>query len=148
MTMKQVSKEDFEVLSKYHPAEIRYYADTGTEINRRKPVRVTVKRPPKAVTKKKVSPQEGAAKESARGKFVQLTTKPIGSTPPNSVKYNVYCGIKRVFGNDPTKVMKRTDLTKKLDTALPGFDKVSQITPTITALIKDGYMRYTGEAAS
>lgn len=138
MTMRQVTKEDFEVLSKYHPAEIRYFADTSVEIKRRKPSRVTVKRPPKSPV--------AARPNVVRGQFIQLTTKDIGATAPSTVKYNVYTEVKRALENDPTKVMRRTELTQAVDKAMPNYSKKSQIVPTITTLLRNGQLRYTGAA--
>ena len=31
MTMRQVSKQEFDVLAKYHPGEVRYYVDLNTK---------------------------------------------------------------------------------------------------------------------
>ena len=146
MTMKQVSKEDFEVLSKYHPAEIRYYADTGTEVTRRKPTRVTVKRDRKPIKRVGKQAAKGGNRANA-SKFVQLTTKNAGAMRPNTLQYAIYCDATRVLKEDPTKVLKRNELTAKLVARNPNNDKDTQIVPTISALIKNGYLRYTGEAS-
>jgi len=146
MAMKQVSREDFEVLSKYHPTEIRYYADTGTEVTKRKPTRVTVKRNRKPI--KHVGVENGVNRRANASKFVQLTTKGAGNMRSDSMQYRLYCETTRLLNEDPTKVLRRSDLTAKLVKKNPGLNKVSQIVPAISALIKGGYIRYTGEASS
>ena len=144
MTMKQVSREDFEVLSKYHPTEIRYYADTGTEITKRKPVRVTVKRKPTVVATKS---NRGGNRRANATKFVQLTTKSVGDMRPDSLQYRMYCDASRVLNEDPTKVLKRNELTDKLVKRHPKLNKKSHIVPAISGLIKRGFLRYTGASA-
>jgi len=141
--MKQVTREDFEVLSKYHPTEIRYFADTGVEINKRKPVRVIVRRPP-ASTNGAKSPQAGIPKN----RHVQLTTKGAGNMSPSTLKYKVFTATCRIMQKDPTKVMTRPELTDALVKALPNLDKKSNIVPSVSSLIKSGNLRYVGEEAS
>ena len=144
--MRQVSKEEFEILTRFHPGEVRYYVDVnralstrskGAKVNvRRKPI----KRIPKATIK-------GGNRANA-SKFVQLTTKGAGNMQPNSMQYKLYCEATRVLNEDPTKVLKRNELTAKLVKRNPNLSKVSQIVPAISALIKGNYLRYTGEASA
>jgi hypothetical protein len=140
--MKQVPREDFEVLTKYHPGEIRYYVDTNKVIAKNRGAKVTVRRKP-------IKDKTGNSKtsHSNRGLHIQLGVKGAGNMSTSSIQYNVYCAATRVLAEDPTKVMLRTDLTKQLESALPSYSKVSQIVPSITSLIKSGRLRYTGAPA-
>jgi len=140
--MKQVPREDFEILTKYHPGEIRYYVDTKTSIAKNRGAKVTVRRKP---IKNKTNSSKTS--HSNRGLHVQLGVAGTGNMSTSSVQYNVYCAASRVLAEDPTKVMLRTDLTKKLESVLPSYSKISQIVPSISSLIKSGRLRYTGAPA-
>lgn len=137
--MKQVPREDFECLTKYHPGEIRYYVDTNIAIAKNRGAKVSVKRKPKPTS----NPQTGVTKN----KFIQVTVKGAGNMHADSIQYGVYCQATRILANDPTKVMKRRELVTELVKALPQYNKISQITPSVTALIRLGHLRYTGAQA-
>jgi len=144
--MKQVPREDFECLTKYHPGEIRYYVDTGIAIAKNRGAKVNVRRKPRSqagANGTTRNPQSGVAKNQ----FVQVTVKGAGNMHTDSIQYNVYATATRILANDPTKVMKRRLLVKELVKALPQYHKVSQITPSVTALIRLGHLRYTGAQA-
>lgn len=143
--MRQVTKEQFEMLTIFHPGEVRYYVDINTVVNKNRGARVNVKRKPRksGKSKSKGSAQSGVTKNQ----FVQVTTKGASNMRADSIQYNVYCAATRILANDPTKVMKRRELVKQLVKALPQYNKVSQITPSVTALIRLGNLRYTGAIA-
>jgi len=143
--MRQVSKEEFEVLTRFHPGEVRYYVDVNRALSTRsKGAKVNVKRKPIKRVGKQAAKGGNRANAS---KFVQLTTKNAGAMRPNTLQYAIYCDATRVLKEDPTKVLKRNELTAKLVARNPNNDKDTQIVPTISALIKNGYLRYTGEAS-
>jgi len=155
--MKQVTKEEFEILTRFHPGEVRFYVDTGTDVARRSGTKVKVSHPAaksrrplqtarhrtKAVDGDK-PPVNRPGFAANRNQFVQLGIKGANGMRPETITYNVYASCTRIFASDPTKVIKRTELTKKLEAALPQMGKTSQIVPAISALIKKGNLRYTG----
>jgi len=137
--MRQVTKDEFEVLTRFHPGEVRYYIDVAKALNRNKGAKISVKRKPV------VAKQYG---RNAPKQHVQLTTKDTSDMRPESLRYIVYRASMRAFGSDPTKVMTRGELTTKLCRTLPNRNKKSHIVPTISGLIKSGYLRYTGTLAN
>lgn len=137
MSMKQVPREDFEVLTKYHPGEVRYYVDTAIAIAKNKGARVSVRRAP-------VSVISHPKRTRTHGKHVQLGTQ--GIEPKVGTKsYVVYAAVRKTLEQDPTKVMTRIELTQAVTKALPMHSKKSVITPAITTMIRQGVLRYTGE---
>jgi len=140
--MKQVPREDFEILTKYHPGEIRYYVDTSNTVKKNKGARVKVKRNPKKKIVRKTS-------HSNRGRFVQLAVpNGQGNMMQGTKQYLVYSTVTRILENDPTKVLSRKELTDKTCAALPAHSKQSVIVPSISALLKLNRLRYTGDQAT
>lgn len=140
MSMKQVPRDDFEILTKYHPGEVRYYVDTAIAIAKNRGAKVNVSRKPKAVVC-------GAKKPAviSYGKHVQLG---IGTYVPKlgTKSYMVLHAAKAILENDPTKVMLRPELTQAVAVRLPQHDKKSVIVPALTLLIREGTLRYTGSS--
>jgi len=136
--MRQVTKEQFEMLTIFHPGEIRYYVDIGTVVNKGRGAKISVKRTPRSGASSKKSPKREV-------KYIQVTVKGAGNMRPDSLQYSVYSAATRALANDPTKVLSRKALTDALAKALPSVDRSSQIVPAISALIKLGNLRYTGE---
>lgn len=148
--MRQVTKEEFEVLTKFHPGEVRYYVDVNKALaTRNKGARVNVRRKPIKVAPKKRGKGKGGNQPHGGNRAnaslpIQLTVKSGTEMRPNTLQYTLYCDVTRVLNEDPTKVMVRSDLTKKLVARNPNLNKASQIVPTLSALITNGYLRYTG----
>lgn len=156
--MTQVPKEDFEILSKYHPGEIRYYIDTGTRLtHRRKPTRVTVKRKPvgkkKAAKKKKHSKRDATStKRPINGtghgtnKPVRYTGKDAGYEVEGSISKQVEDKVKALFAGDPTRVIGRANLTVMVcrDTGL----HKTKVNPAITDLLKREVLTYKAPATA
>lgn len=141
--MRQVTKEEFEILTRFHPGEVRYYVDISSATKRKAGATVNV-----GGTKlpHKTRPARGGKSASQnRGRFVQLGVKGAGNMSAGSVQYNVYVAASRILAEDPTKVLSRIDLTAKIGKAIPHYDKISRIVPSLSSLIRDGRLRYTGE---
>ena len=147
--MRQVNKEEFEVLTRFHPGEVRYYVDISKAVNRNKGARVNVKRKP-MVNRKPKTPIKAVGfklSHSNSGRFVQLTVNGAasGDMQTGTKQYKVYSTVTRLLESDPTKVIKRTELTSKLVDELPQFSKNSVIVPAITALLRLKRIRYVGQ---
>ena len=84
--MRQVSKEQFEMLTIFHPGEVRYYVDIGTVVNKTRGARIDVRRKPSKTDRTTTSPQKGITKN----KFVQVTVKGAGSMKAGSVQHKDY----------------------------------------------------------
>lgn len=134
--MRQVTAEEFEVLTRFHPGEVRYYVDTSKPLNRKQGAKVTVKKASRVSTNTLTG-------QAAAGQHVQLTTKEMKSSP-GTLKYKVYRTAVNILQSDPTQVLLRSELTDKLAAALPHCDKKSQVVPTISGMIKTGELRYVG----
>jgi hypothetical protein len=152
-TMTQVTQKEFEVLTSFHPGEVRYYVDINSTIRRNKGARIAVRREPsKAAAKPSVKPASEAStlplSTTNRGRFIQLGLSGAGrNINQGTAQYLVFSTITRILENDPTKVMKRTDLTAAVDAQLPNINRTSCIVPAITTLLKIGKLRYTGDPA-
>lgn len=146
-TMTQVTQAEFEVLTGFHPGEIRYYVDINSTVRRNKGARVAVRRHPSKVTAKPTHTGKPLSLLN-QGKHVQLALNGAGRDIKSGTKqYQVYMSITRILENDPTKVMLRTDLTAAVQKSLPNISKNSCIVPAITVLLKIGKLRYTGAPA-
>lgn len=145
--MRQVGKDEYEILTRFHPGEVRYYVDIAKATSRRKGEKVVkVTRKAKASVTVKSAPESMPANFSRRGysQHVQLTTQDAGSMRPDSIMCKVYTSCVSIFNADPTVVLTRSALTAKLVAAYPDWSKLSQIVPAISGLIKKGNLRYTG----
>ena len=155
--MRQVSQEEYGILTRFHPGEVRYYVDIDKATSRTKGEKVVkttrkTKVPVAAdgsttnVTAKAVTKKTVPAIFSRRGysQHVQLTTKDAGSMRPESILCKVYTSCVSIFNADPTVVLTRKALTEKLLAANPSMTKLSQIVPSISGLIAKGNLRYTG----
>lgn len=142
--MKQVTKEEYEVLTRFHPGEIRYLVDTNKSISRRKGAKVTVKR-------KAAAPKVKATKKiGGRGspnKHVQLTTNRY-EYKPGSLGEKVQRIVRIELENDPTNVVGRSDLVNRATSSCQGRFTKSQINPIVSDMIKHGDLRYTGANAA
>lgn len=141
--MRQVSKEQYEMLTIFHPGEVRYYVDIGIVTHRKRGASARNGKP----TTKHVSGHAGTSVvkhggSHKRGQYVQLGVAGAGNMRPETVQYKVYCAATRILAEDPTKVMLRPNLTSALVMDLPDMDKVQQIVPAITTLIQTNRLRY------
>ena len=144
--LRQVSKEEFEVLTRFHPGEVRYYVDVNKALNtRNKGAKVSVKRKP--IKRVPQAPVGRGGNRANASRHVQLTTKGAGEMRADTMQYVIYCDATRILNEDPTKVLKRNELTAALAKRQQNLNKASQLVPAISALIKTGYLRYTGEAS-
>lgn len=147
--LRQVSKEEFEVLTRFHPGEVRYYVDVNKALNtRNKGAKVNVRRKPIKRVPQAQAPVGHGGNRANASRHVQLTTKGAGSMNAGTIQYKVYCTASRALNEDPTKVLTRSELTAALAKRLPELNRKSQIVPSISALIRIGNLRYTGEASS
>lgn len=148
--MRQVSKEEFEVLTRFHPGEVRYYVDVGKALNtRHKGAKVNVKRKPiaKKIGKKakRAGPKPGkegrAINGTGRGmnKPIIYTGKDAGYILIGSVSKKVEAEVKRVYEGDATRVVGRSDLAK-IVMRNTGLARGS-VHPCISDLIKRGTLR-------
>ena len=137
-TMTQVTKEDFEVLTKFHSGEIRYFIDFSSKVHARKPTRVTVKRNPGV--KRRNRPSHFNARERARiplrlGKLPNgITGARLKQVAEETVK---------IFRAHSSMTMRRDDLTKALMDSLDLGQP--QISPRISDLIKGGYLEVVAD---
>lgn len=118
MSMRQVSKQHYEVLKNYHPAEVRYYVDTGT----RKGGKPAKKR-------KRNMPNK-------RGQIVQLSQNGHTFKHESSAYARMNKCLHAVLENDPTKVLTRGEVTDAI-MAGGGF-ALGQVRP----FISDAILRY------
>ena len=141
--MRQVSKDEYEVLTRFHPGEVRYYVDIDRATKRKQGNPVKIGR----TKARKVPSQRRGAHVRGKSQFVQLTSKGANGMRRDSLMYTTYSTITRILGSDPTKVITRRALTDQLAVECPGMSRISQIVPTVSGLIGRGYLRYTGESA-
>lgn len=153
--MRQVTREDFEVLTKYHPGEIRYYVDVDKALaSKRKPTRVTIKRPTKKVAKKTakkkpVQRNTGTAINAMSGRRNNAPLQ-LGLASPsfkaNSKSESQWRLVKLQLHNDPTRVIGRTDLVSTIVSG--SVYNATQIGPFVSDCLKKGYLRYKQETAA
>lgn len=142
--LRQVSKEEFEILTRFHPGEIRFYVDVGKALNtRHKGAQVSVKRKP---VKKKASAKKVASKKVISGRAGKTLNAPmiLGTNSPsfreNTKSESWWRLVKLQFHNDPTHVLGRTDL---VNTIVNGSTYTNnQIGPFVSDCLKNGYLRY------
>ena len=151
--MKQVTKEEFEVLTRFHPGEIRYMVDTNKVIYRRKGAAVTVSRKATAPKKKRKSGRSVVAIKPGVGRGGNSTQRPKNAPmqlvtsshefKEGSLSVALYRLVKLKFERDPTKVIGRTDLVAEIvDTSIYA---PNQVGPFVSDCVKRGILRYTGE---
>jgi len=150
--MRQVSKEEFEILTRFHPGEIRYYVDVGKAINRTKGAKVAVTRKPKATKKKsakKAKKKIVTVGVNAKSGRVNNAPLQLGLHSPsfkaNTKSESQWRLVKLQLHNDPTQVMGRTDLVNTIVTG--SIYSNTQIGPFVSDCLKNGYLRYTGNAS-
>ena len=144
--MRQVCKEEFEILTRFHPGEIRYYVDVGKALNtRHKGAKVSVTRKP---VKKKVA-KKGAKRASPQGingrsGKVNNAAMLLGTHAPsfreNSKSESWWRLVKLQFHNDPTFLIGRTDLVNTIVSGSPYTTQ--QIGPFVSDCIRRGFLRY------
>jgi len=146
--LRQVDKEEFEILTRFHPGEVRYYVDISKSVHRNKGASVKIKAKPIRVTNgagKKTGGTTGL-KVIGGGRGInmpiQLTT--IERDFRAGTKYSVmHQSLKRVMENDPTKVAGRTNVVKSMLADLPNY-RPNQVNPFVTDCLKYGIIRYVG----
>ena len=116
--MKQVPKEDYEVLKKYHRSEVRYFVEFGHETKTRK---------------------GGRKVENRR---LQMTTKKYRWSYSGTLEEKSYNAIRVILNNDPTQIIGRNDLAAQI-TRKTNLSKI-QATQTIGELLKKGLLRFAG----
>ena len=115
--LKQVTKEEFDVLSKYFNAEVRYFVDFPVKSNGS-----THKTPAKGVNRR-----------------VRLTTRaPI--LADGTIVKRVYDGVVEVLDKDPTRLIGRHDLVVQVRRTTNM--KKTQIDPAISSLLERGLLAY------
>lgn len=130
--MRQVSKEEFEVLTRFHPGEVRYYVNMDQVVARKRGGEQIVKL------------------NSGKRRFTSRigTNNPVqlglaSSTFRDGTKAaKMWVVVRTAFEDDPTKVIGRTELVKRVakDTAfIP-----ANVGPFVSDCLKAGYLRYTG----
>lgn len=150
--MRQVTKEEFEILTRFHPGEIRYYVDIGRATNRTKGAKVNVKRKPqtrkKKASKKKSAKKSGVVNGTGHGlnQPVRYTGKEAGYMTSSTISIEVEKQVKEVFAGDPTRIIGRSDLTKIIDKR--SDLSMEQINPVISDLLSRGVIAYKKSAAS
>jgi len=142
--MKQVTKEEFEILTRFHPGEIRYMVDTNKSIYRRKGAAVTVSR--KATAPKAKRKSTAGVPRGKPNRHVQLTTS-RHEYKPGSLGEKVQRVVRIEMESDPTLVVGRSDLVNRVTVTCKGRFTKAQINPIVSDLIKHGDLRYTGAAA-
>lgn len=145
--MKQVTQQDFEVLTKYHPGEVRYYVDTSVELRyKHKGARVNVRREPVAKKASKKAIKKVTKKRAINGTG-KGTNKPVLLTGVKSkfgatakIGNAVETAVRSIYERDPTQVVGRHDLTDMVvrKTGL----KIMQVSPVISDLISNHVLRY------
>jgi hypothetical protein len=133
--MRQVSRQDYEILTKYHPGEIRYYVDLQLATRKTTGTKVTVK--PK---RKKTN---GDARRRPKNSPVRLI-KSNHEFTHGTLQHTLYFELNRVFKRDPTMCMGRTDLVKLLMKRSGKAE--NQVGPFVSdCMFKHGILKYQGE---
>jgi len=147
--MRQVSKEEFEILTRFHPGEVRYYVDVDKALTtRNRGAKINVKREP--VKKKAKRKDENRAKPTAASHVINgtgrgfnkpllYTGKDAGFLKIGTISKKVELEVKRLFDGIPTRVTGRSDLVNILirNTGL----KRSNVDPVVSQMIKVGALR-------
>ena len=121
--MKQVSKEDFDILKKYHPGEVRYYIDlNGAAQRRKRPARTS---------------------HGKLNRRIQLTTKSYTWMKPDCLEARAYDAICKILDKDPTRIIGRVDLSHQV-TRKTKMTKL-QAGQTIGELLDKGLMRHVDD---
>lgn len=147
--MRQVDKEEFEILTRFHPGEIRYYVDISKSVSRNRGAKINIKRnavgtngtaAPKAAKQSKPRVPGGGRGTNMP---IQLTTSDHQFR--DGTKYRVMHNcLKRHMENDPTKVLGRTEVVKSILHDLPNY-RPNQVNPFVTDCLKLGIIRYVGQ---
>lgn len=148
--MRQVSKEEFEVLTRFHPGEVRYYVDVDKALStRNKGARINVKREPvqkkakRKPVKSGLKPGAGARAINGTGRTYNLpilyTGKDAGYVKEGSISKRIETEVKRLYEDDPLRVIGRADLAKMLMRNL-GLSR-GNVHPQVSDLLKRGTIR-------
>lgn len=117
--LKQVTKEEFDVLKKYFNAEVRYFVDFPVKSN--------------GSTHKTPATGKGVNRR------VRLTTRaPI--LADGTIVKRVYDGVVKVLDKDPTRLIGRHDLVVQVRRTTNM--KQTQIDPAISSLLEKGLLDY------
>jgi len=120
--MKEVSKKDYAVLSKYHKGEIKYF------------IHLTETRPTKPTKLKTHS------SSLPSNRLVQLTLKRPKYRAGTSIERS-YGAVKDILKHDPTRMIGRADLVKRAKARYRL--KTHEIQPAVSTLLKDGLLAYS-----
>jgi hypothetical protein len=164
--LKQVTQEEFEILTRFHPGEVRFYVDTNTDITRRVGTKVRITNEPVKPRKRK-SAKRAAAKPKAKPtwwdgvkpaasglnpKSGRPTNSPVqlGLSSPSfkegSKAQNFWRLILLQFKKDPTVVVGRTVLVDSV--VKTSVYTKNQIGPFVSDCLKAGYLRYREDSAA
>ncbi len=145
--LRQVTKEEFEIMTRFHPGEIRYYVDIGSSVTRNKGATIKVKAKPVSMkkAKKQVNKGDNFRKNGSANRPIQLTTTRV-DYKPESISCRVQRLVKIQMEADPTKVMGRSDLVNVV--ARSSIFRKEQVNPVVSDLLMRGELRYMGEASA
>lgn len=142
--MRQVTKEEFEVLTRFHPGEIRYYVDVSKATGRRSSAKtVTKTRRKKRAKRTEKQSRKSAINGTGRGfnKPVQLiSSSKVDSYGAGTIVRAVGAAVVRSFEGDPARVWGRTDLVNHV-TRETGL-RIESVTPAASKLLQDGVIGY------
>jgi hypothetical protein len=125
--MKQVTREEFEVLKNYVPCEVRYYVTAN---------QIPTKTNGSGIKLGKYHP---AGTQNAR---VQMTNSQY-SYKAGSISEKVQFAIWDILGKDPTRIIGRKDLVTQI-VRKTGMKKV-RVSPPVTDMLANGSLRYVGK---
>ncbi len=143
--MRQVSREDYEVLTKYHTGEIRYYVELNSAT--RKKVGIKVKVTPRQV--KAVVPKLNVLglKNQRGGRPRNSPIRMIRTSfvfTKGTLQDHLYYYLIGIYKRDPTMTMGRSDLVELL--MKRSNRAANQAGPFISdCIFKHGILKYQGE---
>ena len=140
--MRQVTREEYEVLTRFHPGEIRYYVDFDRVTSRRTVgTKVKVRRGGARNTRKSLKTLSTGKKRKVvpQNSPVRLTTQRL-DIEPNTTLDDVYEGVKTALNNDPTAVMGRSDLCARVTNIVP-HDR-QRVNWAVKAIMERGGIEY------
>ena len=143
--MRQVSREDYEVLTKYHTGEIRYYIELNSATRKRvgTKVKVTPRQMKPKVGLKSLVINKRMGKRRPKNSPVRLIRTDFTFTN-GTLQHTLYYDLKVIFRRDPTMIMGRTDLVNLLMNR--SHKEANQVGPFISdCIFKHGILKYQGE---
>jgi len=135
--LRQVTKEEYDILTRFHPGEIRYYVDVGVSKYRKRPaVKKATTRGPRVVG----ASSNGDGRTLPKNSPMQLVTT-AHQYKEGTLSLNLYRLVKLKFENDPTKVIGRTDLVNSI--VHSSIYAANQVGPFVSDCLKKGVLRYS-----